>query len=347
LAFNPVVDTTPLGDGSLDASGNVLMLLGSFAGNVTIESGATFELAQPSTFTGHINGFSPNNFIDLDGFDLATIQTSFNGSSSGGILTVTDAAHTVAGGTAAVLQLNGSYVSAGFTTASDGHGGVDVGMVNADQAFADNIIASATLLPANGSISLMESWLLLNDTDADQALSVASVSPANAPQTTLGQVQIVNGQIVYTAAAGYTPPGQGQSASDGFNYTITDSPDNAQSTAHVGLTVIGGSQLTGTTGDDVIIGTTGNTLTGFAGKDTFVFNHNSGSQTISDFQQGQDKIELDGFFSGANDLAFTTFLNNLHAAADTVHVIDLGSGNTITTANVSVNTLHANDFIVH
>jgi hypothetical protein len=346
LAFNPDVDTTPLSDGSLDASGNTLMLFGPFSGNVTIESGATFELAQPSGFTGHVDGFSPQNFIDLDGFDPLTVHTAFSGSSSGGTLTVTDATHTIGNGAAGIL-LNGSYVSAGFTSSTDGHGGVDIGMVNLDEAFSDNIVASAALLPANGSINLTEAWLLQDDTDADQSLSVTSVSPANTPQTTLGQVQIVNGQIVYTAPGGYTPPAQGQSASDGFNYTITDSPANAQSTAHVGLTVIGGNQLTGTQGNDVMIGTTGNTLTGFAGNDTFVFNQNSGAQTISDFTQGQDHIELDAIFSAANDPAFVAFLNNLHAAADSVHVLDLGGGNTVTTAGVSVNQLHANDFIVH
>ena len=63
--------------------------------------------------------------------------------------------------------------------------------------------------------------------------------------------------------------------------------------------------------------------------DIFVFNQNSGSQTIADFHQGQDRIELDGFFSGANDAAFTNLLNSLHAAADTAHVIDLGGGHAI------------------
>jgi Ca2+-binding RTX toxin-like protein len=97
----------------------------------------------------------------------------------------------------------------------------------------------------------------------------------------------------------------------------------------------------------VMIGTTGSTLTGFGGNDTFVFNQTSGSQTIADFQPGQDKIELDNIFTSANDPAFTTFISNLHAAADSVHSIDLGGGNVITTTGVSVNTLHANDFLLH
>ena len=55
--------------------------------------------------------------------------------------------------------------------------------------------------------------------------------------------------------------------------------------------------LTGSDGvDDKLTGGTGDdTLTGGTGADTFVFNENSGKDTITDFDTGNDKIDLSGF----------------------------------------------------
>ena len=52
----------------------------------------------------------------------------------------------------------------------------------------------------------------------------------------------------------------------------------------------------GTSGDDTIEGgTTDDTLTGGDGADTFVFNQDSGRDTITDFTIGTDKIDLSAF----------------------------------------------------
>ena len=52
----------------------------------------------------------------------------------------------------------------------------------------------------------------------------------------------------------------------------------------------------GTAGDDIIEGgTTDDTLTGGDGADTFVFNQDSGYDTITDFTTGTDKIDLSAF----------------------------------------------------
>jgi VCBS repeat-containing protein len=110
----------------------------------------------------------------------------------------------------------------------------------------------------------------------------------------------------------------------------------------------GDNILDGRGGNDTLDGRTGNdTLTGGAGADTFRFQSASGQDTVTDFAQGQDHIELAGYFTDQNDPAFQTLLTNMSEAADGVQSIDLGGGNTITLTGVNVNTLNQSDFIVH
>jgi predicted pyridoxine 5'-phosphate oxidase superfamily flavin-nucleotide-binding protein len=75
--------------------------------------------------------------------------------------------------------------------------------------------------------------------------------------------------------------------------------------------------------------------------------NSGGHGTITDFQIGHDEIDLEGFFNGASDPNFTQLMNDLSAAANGVHDINLGNNQTITLQNVNVNALHASDFIVH
>ena len=97
-------------------------------------------------------------------------------------------------------------------------------------------------------------------------------------------------------------------------------------------------------GDDTIEGgTTDDTLTGGAGADTFVFNQESGDDTITDFTAGTDKIDLSAFvrMQWIGDLEFSRDGSDL--------VIDLGhhGGGTITLQNVSLNDLSSSDFIFY
>src|SRR5262249_45179583 len=143
LAFDPDHDPLPHADGSLEATGDTLLVLSPFSGAATIDAGATLELAasdsgtvtfngvggtlrldQPSTFTGHVAGLDADDFIDVIGFDPHTATASYSGTNSSGTLTVSDATHTVANGTAATIALQGNYLNSTFTTSSDGHGGV-------------------------------------------------------------------------------------------------------------------------------------------------------------------------------------------------------------------------------
>jgi len=118
----------------------------------------------------------------------------------------------------------------------------------------------------------------------------------------------------------------------------------------------GDLKVAGTSASNIIVGGSGNdvldgngggdTLTGGLGQDKFVFAGSEGTNTVTDFAIGQDRIVLDGIFTGANDPAFQAFLNSLHSAASGVHDINI-AGTTIVLQNVDVNHLHQSDFVVH
>jgi len=94
----------------------------------------------------------------------------------------------------------------------------------------------------------------------------------------------------------------------------------------------GADQLTGGTGDD--------TLTGGLGSDTFIFNTASEGvehDTITDFQSGQDVVDLNGV--GA-DFDVAAHLTQTEAGA----LLDTGTGQQILFANETVDQIHATDF---
>ena len=104
--------------------------------------------------------------------------------------------------------------------------------------------------------------------------------------------------------------------------------------------------ITGNNNNNLIEGLAGNDmLTGGIGNDTFRFNADEGADTITDFQQGQDLIRLDGTFASSSDQAFLDFVAQLHSAGnvDTFSV----AGTNITLTNVNVSQLQVSDFVIH
>ena len=70
----------------------------------------------------------------------------------------------------------------------------------------------------------------------------------------------------------------------------------------------GDDRLRGASGDDTLTGGAGDdTLTGYAGDDTFVFGPNHGDDTITDFNECEDAIDLSAFstITGTADLTIT------------------------------------------
>ncbi|WBL77252.1 Ig-like domain-containing protein [Bradyrhizobium xenonodulans] len=101
--------------------------------------------------------------------------------------------------------------------------------------------------------------------------------------------------------------------------------------------------LFGNGGNDTLAGADGNDyLAGGSGADTFVYANGGGADYIGDFDRSEgDRIDLTGvtgIFTLADIQARAT-----QQASDTL--IDFGSGNTITLANVTVGSLVASDFI--
>ena len=102
----------------------------------------------------------------------------------------------------------------------------------------------------------------------------------------------------------------------------------------------GADTLNGGGGNDLLTGGTGNdTLTGGEGDDTFIFNTNEGPEndTITDFQSGQDTVQLDGV--GA-DFVVADHLTQTDAGA----VLTYADGQTILFAGETVDQIHQTDF---
>ena len=106
----------------------------------------------------------------------------------------------------------------------------------------------------------------------------------------------------------------------------------------------GRDTLRGGEGNDRLCGGTGtDTLTGGAGADTFFYRGGDGSDTITDFSDGEDKIDLRGLedISGFEDLS-TVQLGSFV----TIDLHDHG-GRTIALENFDIQDLDATDFLFH
>ena len=100
----------------------------------------------------------------------------------------------------------------------------------------------------------------------------------------------------------------------------------------------------GTDGDDTIEGgTTDDTLTGGDGADTFVFNQNSGDDSVTDFTPGTDKVDLSAFtdITGASDLTL------YQVGSDFVIDLSAHGGGSVTLEGVSFTNMSVSDFVFY
>jgi hypothetical protein len=135
-----VLDGAVTGAGKGEIKAGVLDIASTFAETVTFLGGSTgvLRLADWAAFTGKVAGLSTTgaNALDLIGISYKTAKATYSGTTTSGVLTVTDGTHT------AKIDLLGNYLGATFTTAFDGHGGVTVkdppaaGLAQALAAFA-------------------------------------------------------------------------------------------------------------------------------------------------------------------------------------------------------------------
>jgi choice-of-anchor C domain-containing protein len=117
------VSVTPQVIGSTTiAAGATTEIPSAFSGAITFAgSTGTLQLDNSSSFSGTVAGLAGQDTLDLRDINPATVQTpTYSGSSTGGILTVTDGTNT------AKISLLGNYLASSFVTSSDGNGGTAV-----------------------------------------------------------------------------------------------------------------------------------------------------------------------------------------------------------------------------
>ena len=142
------IEAAVTGAGAAVIAAGTLSFGSAFGENVGF-TGATGELilAQSQAYGGQISGFSTSGGASLDLEDIAfggATKANYAGSTSSGVLTVTDGVHT------AVIALLGNYTASTFEVGSDGRGGttvVDPKAPAALQAFA----AAAAVMGASAA----------------------------------------------------------------------------------------------------------------------------------------------------------------------------------------------------
>ena len=104
----------------------------------------------------------------------------------------------------------------------------------------------------------------------------------------------------------------------------------------------GNDRLDGGSGNDTLVGGLGNdTLTGGTGADLFEFRRGDGRDLITDFANGVDRIELDGF----TGRELTAILNAAQQVGTDV-VLSLPSNGTITLQGFELSQLDRSDFLL-
>jgi Ca2+-binding RTX toxin-like protein len=163
---------------------------------------------------------------------------------------------------------------------------------------------------------------------ADLAVGGPSVWPGPADGVSSATMN-----IDYIRAYQYTDLPPTLPAAQSMKYLVGDSAANI---------------LTGGSGDDRIEGGQGNdTLTGGGGADTFVVSNLTGTDTITDFQWGEDKLVIQGFTSA--QVTTQELVQGLQVNFGTNHVIlariygmapgDIVAGATTTTGTAAADTI--------
>ena len=141
--------TAITGDGVVTIGGGTASFFSTFDQAVTFTGAGALDLGQSRMFSQTVTGFSTKGRTTLDLADIRFVdagEATFSGTASGGVLTVTDGAHT------AHITLKGDYRGATFVASKDGSGGTDVvaRKANAFAAPVDAFIAAMAGLASPG-----------------------------------------------------------------------------------------------------------------------------------------------------------------------------------------------------
>jgi hypothetical protein len=163
-----IIDSTLTNNGLLAAEGGDVTVNAAVSGaGSAVIAGATLELAsafdqavrfgapsgklvlaQSQSYAATISGFSTSGGTALDLRDIGFVgagEARFSGTAAGGVLSVSDGAHTAA------ITLAGDYLGTTFTASADGHGGTVV-LDGPGAALAGGFAAAMAGLGAAGGI---------------------------------------------------------------------------------------------------------------------------------------------------------------------------------------------------
>jgi hypothetical protein len=291
--------------GPLVTAGGTLELPSAYNGPVTFAgSTGTLQLDDSVGFSGTVAGMSGQDVVDLRDINFSTIHTPvYSGTSSGGVLTVTDGVHV------AQIDLIGNYLASSFAPSSDGQGGTDIiDPPSGASSTGTSVNSTATGDDVSGTISFADvdhaNALTVdfapNSTDDAGTFSIGAVS-ANGGQVSLGfNFSLDNDQINLA---------QGRALTQSYSVSLVESQNPAANLEQTISLSIGGP-----------------------GNDNFVFHPGIGAETIVNFNPQQDTIELDNFASAETVQQLQSLI---HTDAHNDAVIDLGHGDSVTLAGTT------------
>jgi hypothetical protein len=326
-SLEPVFHQDLNGDGIIGvvttvAAGATVEVAGASSGAVQfLGTTGSLVLDQSAAFSGQINNLTGNgNLSGSDQLDLkdivfaAGVSDSYTGSSSGGVLTVSDAQNHVGH-----IALTGNYIGSTFSLSSDGHGGTIV---------VDPVVPDL----ASGKLSL----------GAAQSSDTYSVEVApeneNSAYTgnfTIDAPNVSNGQVSTGWHFNFDETNANQEVTQSYNVSLVDTKPSgiSQTTSQTVSVTIGGA------GHDSFIfhpGVGTEIVANAKSTDTIELNGFSAvannHQLATLLQEAQAGISQ-SVFSSANDGHDTT--------------INLGNHDSITLAHIQLANLHANNFIIN
>ena len=117
-------------------------------------SGSVFKIDNAQSFSGTVVGLSTGKTIDLGNVNFAGVSLSYSGTTTSGVLTVTD------GATTSTIKLTGNYVQANFTKVNDGSGHTDIsynGTGLAPSPALNQMVSAMASMTGGGSASSLVS----------------------------------------------------------------------------------------------------------------------------------------------------------------------------------------------
>jgi VCBS repeat-containing protein len=310
-------------------------------GSATIGTGASLELAaadsgsvkfggptgvlildHSSTFGGKVFNFTGNGSLSgSDHIDLKDIgfgpgtTVAYTGTSTGGMLTVSDAQHHIAN-----IELAGNYTGSTFSLSSDGSGGTIVIDPAAKQDLASGTLSfsdpgptateSVTVSPQNGGAGYVGNF------------TVDAVTTANGQDSAAWHFNLDSNPGATTVAQSYEVT-VADHHTDGTNSTATQS---------VTVTIVG-------SGNDAFVFHPG------VGADTIVNATAADTIELDGFSSVTSNKQLASLLADAQAGEPQSLFQTAHGGHDTL--INLGNHDVITLTNVPLSALHASDFIVH